>query len=154
MANAALWKYLSFSGKVIHVSNKKNVLFISFLIIIIILSLTFTGCDHSPEITFDDLITEMLELYPYADNRCATDDSYIIMEWNPNGGGTMRQQILEDTIDGIKFMNQKLGFTNSLFGRMADTTAAMGKQSDENDDYIVTWSFNSSTGLEVIYSKK
>lgn len=147
-------KYMSFAEKRFHVDKKKKVLFISILITIILSLFAFIVFNRFPRIRFDDLITEMLELYPYADNRCAADDSHMIMEWNPNGGGTMRQQILEDTIGGIKFINRKLGFTNSLFGRMADSTAAMGKQSDENDSFIVTWSFNSSTGLEVVYSKK
>lgn len=135
---------------------KKNTALIAVVMVLVIGITSFVVIrkNDSQGNLFKNLIIEMLELYPYADNRRATDDSEMIMDWNPNGGGTMRQQILDDTIEGIKFMNRKLGFSNSLFGRMADTTAAMGIQSEENDDFIVTWSFNSYTGLEVIYSKK
>ena len=105
---------------------KKNTALIAVVMVLVIGITSFVVIrkNDSQGNLFKNLIIEMLELYPYADNRRATDDSEMIMDWNPNGGGTMRQQILDDTIEGIKFMNRKLGFSNSLFGRMADTTAA------------------------------
>lgn len=130
---------------------------ICLLLAMLILISCFVGCggnDASQKIVFEDLIIEMKGLYPLADSRWPEDDSYMKLLWNPNGGGLARQQILDDTIEGIKFVNKKLGFTDALFEKMAETTEAMGTQTEKNNNYVVTWSFNSSTGLEVKYSRK
>lgn len=130
---------------------------VCLLLAILIVVSCFTACGGqktSQKIVFEELILEMKELYPYADSRCPEDDSYMKLLWNPNGGGLARAQMLEDTIEGIKYVNKRLGFSEDLFDKMAETTEAMGTQTEKNSNYVVTWSFNSSRGLEVKYSRK
>lgn len=130
---------------------------VCLLLAILIVVSCFTACGGqktSQKIVFEELILEMKELYPYADSRWPEDDSYMKLLWNPNGGGLERAQMLEDTIEGIKYVNKRLGFSEDLFDKMAETTEAMGTQTEKNSNYVVTWSFNSSRGLEVKYSRK
>ena len=56
--------------------------------------------------------------------------------------------------DAIEFTNGRLGFSDSLFSRMQTTTVTMGTQREENEDYIVTWTYSRNTGLEVKYQIK
>lgn len=60
----------------------------------------------------------------------------------------------EQAIKAIKYTNLKLGFNDSLYSRMLETTANMGEQYEENDKYIVSWSFAKDDGLEVKYKIK
>ena len=110
---------------------------ICLLLAMLILISCFVGCggnDASQKIVFEDLIIEMKGLYPLADSRWPEDDSYMKLLWNPNGGGLARQQILDDTIEGIKFVNKKLGFTDALFEKMAETTEANNFESTDTKE--------------------
>ena len=57
-------------------------------------------------------------------------------------------------IEAIKYTNKKLGFNESLYTYMASTTALMGTQRKENDNYIITWTYSANDGLEVKYQIK
>ena len=64
---------------------------------------------------------------------------------------------VEDTqdkaLEGIKYANEELGFNSSLYSKMMNTTALIGRQTDETDKYRVSWTYHPDTGLEVTYEK-
>ena len=112
---------------------------------------------------FDRVVSEMLSEYPYADNGRAQDGSYMIIDTNPYDKDFeemtyVEQQIFprkeQDSLDGIKFVNKKLGFSDAVYRKMMETSALMGRQSEENNKYRVSWTYHPDTGLEVMYEKK
>ena len=60
----------------------------------------------------------------------------------------------EDALKGIRYANEALGFNGSVYSKMMETTALMGRQSEENRKYIVSWTYHPDDGLEVTYEKK
>ena len=64
------------------------------------------------------------------------------------------QAIQSGSTNGIKLMNEKLGFDSDLFEQMNQTTSSMGKKTAENDNYRVEWSYSATEGLEVTYYEK
>lgn len=60
----------------------------------------------------------------------------------------------ENTLEAIRYANEELGFNGSLYSKMINTTVLMGRQSEENDKYKVSWTYNPDHGLEVTYDKK
>jgi hypothetical protein len=59
-----------------------------------------------------------------------------------------------DALEAIRYANKELGFNGSVYSRMLETTALMGRQSEENDKYKVSWTYHPDDGLEVTYEKK
>ncbi len=57
-------------------------------------------------------------------------------------------------LEAIQYANKELGFSDSLYSRMIKTTLLMGRQSEENDNYRVSWTFSPYDGLEVTYERK
>ena len=57
-------------------------------------------------------------------------------------------------IEAIKYANKKLHFNESLYTYMVSTSAVMGTQREENENYIVTWTYSPDDGLEVKYKIK
>ena len=60
----------------------------------------------------------------------------------------------ENALEAIKYANEELGFNGSVYNKMMQTTALMGRQSEENDKYKVSWTYHPDDGLEVTYEKK
>lgn len=60
----------------------------------------------------------------------------------------------ENALEAIKYANKQLGFNGFLYSKMMETTALMGRQSEENDKYKVSWTYHPDEGLEVTYEKK
>ncbi len=60
----------------------------------------------------------------------------------------------EKELEAIKYANEALGFNGSLYNKMIETTAMMGRQTDENKKYKVSWTYHPDDGLEVTYEKK
>ena len=58
------------------------------------------------------------------------------------------------TLEAIRYANKELGFNGSVYSKMMETTALMGRQSEENDKYKVSWTYHPDDGLEVTYEKK
>ena len=112
---------------------------------------------------FDGIVSDMLKAYPFADNARAQDGSYLKIDTNPYDKDvddmtyvelSNFEKVQEDSMDAIRFVNGELGFTDALYSKMMDTTALMGRQSEENDKYRVSWSYHPDSGLEVMYEKK
>ena len=60
----------------------------------------------------------------------------------------------DDALKGIQYANEALGFNGALYSKMLETNSLMGRQSEENRKYKVSWSYHPDDGLEVIYEKK
>lgn len=112
---------------------------------------------------FDRLVTEMLREYLYADNARAPDDSYLRLDTNPYDKDIddmtyaelmLFSDVQSDTLDAIRFVNEKLGFSLALYEKKTSTSAMMGRQSEENDRFRVSWNYHPDHGLEVTCEKK
>ena len=130
------------------------------LILVIVLVLTFAYI-RGP--VFSRAVHEMLSEYPYADNAITADNSCLMIDTNPydkdyNEMSFVEQQIFpqkeQDSLNGINFMNTKLGFSDAVYRKMLQTSALMGRQSEENSKYRVSWTYHPDSGLEVMYEKK
>lgn len=60
----------------------------------------------------------------------------------------------EKALEAIKATNEALGFSGALYSKMLETTALMGRQTEENDKYKVSWTYHPDSGLEVTYEEK
>ena len=126
-----------------------------FAAAILALALCFalTSCGGSP---FEQAVNKMKKEYPYADNARASDDSYLKIDTKPEGPGyaLIADQVEADSLNGIKLVNKELGFSDAVYAKMLQTTALMGRQTEENSKYRVSWTFHPDKGLEVMYEKK
>ena len=113
--------------------------------------------------SFSSIVNDMLAQYPYANNAVAQDGSYLKIDTNPYDEDiddlTYAQlstfsETQEDSLGGIQYVNGRLGFTDAVYSRMMSTTALMGVQTAENEDYRVSWTYHPDNGLEVMYEKK
>lgn len=84
-----------------------------------------------------------IDTYPYEDTNM---DEMLIAVLAPD--------TQEQALNGIKHVNEALGFNGSLYSDMLKTTALMGRQTEENNKYKVSWSYHPDEGLEVTYEKK
>lgn len=66
----------------------------------------------------------------------------------------LHPQVQENALEAIQYANKALGFSGAVYERMLKTTALMGRQSEENSKYKVSWTYHPSSGLEVTYEKK
>lgn len=60
----------------------------------------------------------------------------------------------ENTLKAIRYANDELGFNGALYSKMLETTALMGRQTEETNKYKVSWTYHPDRGLEVTYEKK
>ncbi len=51
----------------------------------------------------------------------------------------------------IRKLNEKLGFSSSLYKKMNTTTWSQGKQIESNKNYTVSWTYHPEKGLEILY---
>ena len=73
---------------------------------------------------------------------------------NPAFSALLSSGLQDRVMEAIQFANKELGFNGSLYSRMLETTSIMGRQSEENSDYKVSWTFHPDRGLTVTYEKK
>ena len=59
-----------------------------------------------------------------------------------------------NALEAIQYANDEFGFNSSLYSKMLETSSLMGRQSEENDKYKVSWTYHPDDGLEVTYEKK
>lgn len=60
----------------------------------------------------------------------------------------------DNALEAIRYANEQLGFNGSVYSKMIETTALMGRQSEENNKYRVSWTYHPDDGLKVTYEKK
>ena len=93
--------------------------------------------------------------------QAGTGKNYFTLDTCPdsyeNMDETMRNLLLPDvqkrTLEAIKYANDELGFPG-IYALMLKTPALMGRQSEENSKYKVSWYYHPDSGLEVMYQKK
>ena len=73
---------------------------------------------------------------------------------NKDTSAYLLRQMQENALEAIKYANEELGFNDSVYSKMMNTTALMGRQSAETNKYIVSWTYHPDRGLEVTYEKK
>lgn len=61
---------------------------------------------------------------------------------------------IEKALKAVKYANEELGFPSYVYSNILETTALMGRQTKENDDYTVSWTYDPDEGLKVTYSEK
>lgn len=92
--------------------------------------------------------------------QAGTGKNYFSLDTDPyeNMDETMRAIMLPNTqkktLEAIRYANDELGFPGSVYSDMMNTTALMGRQSEENNKYKVSWTYHPDHGLEVTYTKK
>ncbi len=92
--------------------------------------------------------------------RIGTGKNYFSLDTDPyeDMDKTMRAILLPDTqtktLEAIRYANEQLGFPGSVYSDMMKTSALMGRQSEENSKYKVSWTYHPDHGLEVTYTKK
>lgn len=92
--------------------------------------------------------------------QAATGKNYFSLDTDPdeNMDETTRALLLpytqEKTLKAIRYANRELDFPGSVYSDMLKTTALMGRQSEENSKYKVSWTYHPDHGLEVTYTKK
>jgi len=105
-----------------------------------------SGCGGNEN--FKDLFPDLNDK-AYAD--IAEDGSYMKIDTNPN---KIKGAMDPEAVTEIEVIHEKLGFPKSLEQKMRSTRALDGKQTDENDNYKVNWSYHPNRGLEVLYELK
>lgn len=73
---------------------------------------------------------------------------------DPAGKVLLRPRMESGALEAIQYANKELGFNGSLYYRMLETNAFMGRQREENDKYRVSWTYQPDEGLEVTYEIK
>jgi len=59
-----------------------------------------------------------------------------------------------EALTAIRYANEEFGFSGAVYSKMLETSALMGRQTEENDKYKVSWTYHPDDGLEVTYEKK
>ncbi len=84
-----------------------------------------------------------IDTYPdMYENMDETTKSFLAPTWQ------------EEALAAIQYANEEFGFSGAVYSKMMETSALMGRQSEENDKYIVSWTYHPDDGLEVTYEKK
>ncbi len=94
--------------------------------------------------------------------QAATGKGYFTLDTYPdsykNMDPTVRAFLLDstqkNTLEAIRYANKELGFNDSVYSKMLNTSALMGRQTEENAKYKVSWTYHPDDGLEVTYEKK
>lgn len=80
------------------------------------------------------------------------NDDYFIIDTSPESVIIPNAEAC--ALEAIKYANKELDFNEALYSKMLNTSALMGRQSEENDRYKVSWTYHPDNGLEVTYEKK
>lgn len=106
---------------------------------------------------FDKVKSECLHIA----GTIGSGKGYFTIDTKPNSydnmDPTLRAILLpaaqENALEAIKHANNELGF-GYAYSQMLNTSALMGRQTEENDKYKVSWTYHPDEGLVVTYSKK
>ena len=92
----------------------------------------------------------------------ATGKGYFKIETIPDSWDNMDSSVRalmlsshqKSALEAIKYANEALDFSESVYSDMMNTTALMGRQTEENSKYKVSWTYHPDDGLTVTYTKK
>lgn len=107
-------------------------------------------------------IPNFKEMYASYDSKdwcdIASDGSYMKVDTNPDDYDSddiwLYYETFMDADEFIESVNSALGFSAALTEKMSTTTWSMGRQTQENDNYVVSWTYHPDKGLEVMYEVK
>ncbi len=111
-------------------------------------------------LNFHDVYSECGLDYTYA--TVGSDGSYLKIEAEKPDRGDytfefeykQKMEILSNALSAYKDINRNLGLPESLDEKIGHTSGLDGKQTEEYDKVKVTWSYNSSNGLMILYERK
>ena len=94
--------------------------------------------------------------------RIGSGNNYFTIDTYPDEYENMDSEVValllpshqEKALKAIRYANEALGFTGAVYSDMLNTNALMGRQSEENSKYKITWTYHPDDGLEVTYQKK
>lgn len=138
-------------------SKKKKVITSSIIAVVVIALIVSFSIFHKSE--FEKVKDEAVEIAGFA----YTGDDYFTLDTNQfdenyNDLEYWQQLLFRDqqdqALEAIKMVNDRLGFNGSLYTKMIETTALMGRQTDETSKYRVSWTYHPDDGLEVTYEVK
>ncbi len=108
-----------------------------------------------------DKINFMKQYGQYKDEdwcEIADDGSWMKLDSNPTNADSddiwIYYEAYSAVHDMIEVVNADLGFKSSVIEKMKSTTALQGRQSESNDDYVVSWTYHPDNGLEIMYEVK
>ena len=101
-----------------------------------------------------EIISGMLNSISYIISNTIAEYDDKDIENEPYYLAQVYRKEAQDTLDGIRFMNEKLGFSSALYKKMMQTTSLMGRQTEENGQYRISWTYHPDKGLEVMYERK
>ncbi len=128
---------------------------IIFIILTTILAFSLTACTSTE---FNKVKDECVQIA----GMVKGENNYFILDTYPeeynNLSSEMREWLkpttAENTLKAIKYANEELGFSGALYDKMLNTNSLMGRQTEENKKYKVSWTYHPSNGLEVTYEIK
>lgn len=81
----------------------------------------------------------------------SSDGAWMKLDTNPFN---ISSSYSSEAWRGIEKANAELGFSSAINEKMRTTTWSMGRQTESNGKYTVSWTFHSDQGLEVLYEIK
>ncbi len=125
---------------------------VAFVSIIIILIVLLSGSK------FEKVENEVVKIA----GRVASGKNYFTIDTYPDSYENMDKTLVsilrsgteDNALEAIRYANKELGFNGAVYSKMKKTSSLMGRQSEENDKYVVSWTYHPDDGLEVTYEKK
>lgn len=115
------------------------------IIVVIVVGIVVIDVALSPS-RFEEVKSECVHIA----GAVSFGEGYFRIETKPEGLLLYNEQ---DALDAIKYANEEFGFYG-IYSQMLETSAIMGRQTEENDEYKVSWTYHPDDGLKVTYSKK
>lgn len=148
MAGAMPPQKKKFNKKLLILSGAALLVVVVLVVVLLLIPSRFEkakkeALDIAGQISSDGKNSFTIDTYPFEDTNM---DSKLIAVLAPDAE--------KDALKAIKHVNEELGFDDSLYDQMMETSALMGRQSESNDKYKVTWTYHPREGLEVTYKKK
>ncbi|MBR3767566.1 MAG: zinc ribbon domain-containing protein [Clostridia bacterium] len=132
-------------------NNKKkliSIVLLSAAIIIGLISIFISLSEKNSNFSFKEQFDEF-------DNKIwcefAKDDSFIIIDTNYFD---IDDYFDDEALTAIMKINIRLGFSEAVHQKMLQTRSLDGRQQEENEKFIVSWTYHPDTGLEVMYERK
>lgn len=119
--------------------------------------------DYEPVSSYEEVSSEnteenFLTMFPELDytsySEIESDGSCLTIDTNPYDEEEWANDWQTTALVAIERVNEKLGFSKALYQKMISTRALDGIQTDENDNYEVSWSYHPDDGLLVNYEVK
>ncbi|MBQ4528357.1 MAG: zinc ribbon domain-containing protein [Clostridia bacterium] len=117
-------------------------------VVIIIVALSGSSGSREKRFSFSDEFS-----YLSGESYCdiASDGSYMSIDTNPYD---QEDYYDSEAVSAVPEINEKLGFSESVYQKMLQTRSLDGRVSDENENFRVSWTYHPDSGLEVMYEKK